>query len=122
MTTLNLAHSSINKKVNSLSFPKINWKAYCLCAFLIALCLAIFYVLEVNQMIKGSYLVKGYQKQIDNLLEENRTLERGFAKTSFMGAIGEKTQEMSFEKVKEIKYIQILEASAFNPKAGKNNN
>ena len=88
MTSLTLSYSSI-------SFSKINWKAYCLCAFLIALSLAIFYVAEVNYMIKGSYLIKGYQKQIDSLSQEN----------------GDKTQEMSFEKVKEVKYIQILEAS-----------
>ena len=115
MTTLALSYSSI-------SFPKINWKAYCLCAFLISLCLAIFYVSEVNYMIRGSYLIKGYQKQIDNLSQEGKVLEAGFAKTSFMGTIGEKTQEMSFKKVKEVKYIQILEASAFLPKAGNNNN
>ena len=104
MTSLTLSYSSI-------SFSKINWKAYCLCVFLIALSLAIFYVAEVNYMIKGSYLIKGYQKQIDSLSQENRVLEAGFAKTSFMGTIGDKTQEMSFEKVKEVKYIQILEAS-----------
>lgn len=111
MTTLTLAYSS---------FPKINWKAYCLCAFLIALCLAIFYVSEVNYMIRGSYLIKGYQKQIDSLSQENKVLEADFAKTSFMGTIGEKTREMSFEKVKEVKYIQILEASV--AKIKQNNN
>ncbi len=122
MTNLTLAYSSINKKVNSLSFPKINWKAYYLGAFSIALCLAIFYVLQVNYMIQGSYLIKGYKKQVDSLSQENKVLEVSFAKTSFMGTIGQKTQEMSFEKVKEVKYVQILEASAFLPKTEKNNN
>mgnify|MGYP001614102172 FL=1 len=70
-------------------------------------------------MIKSSYLIQGYQKQIDSLSEKNKVLEVDFAKTSFMGTIGQKTQEMSFEKVKEVKYMQILEASAFLPK---NNN
>lgn len=115
MTTLTLAYSSI-------SFPKINWKAYCLCGFSIILCLSVFYVAYINNMTQGTYLIKDYQRQIDNLLEESKTLEQGFAKTSFMGTIGDKTEEMSFEKVKEVKYIQILEASAFLPKAGKNNN
>lgn len=122
MTTLALAYSSMNKKVSSFSFPKINWKAYYSFAFLIALCLAIFYVLQINYMIKSSYLIKGYQNQIDDLSRENKVLEVNFAKTSFMGTIGQKTQEMSFEKVKGVKYIQILEASAFVPKAGKDNN
>ena len=104
MTTLTLSYSSIN-------FPKINWKVYCLCGFSMILSLSIFYVFSINNMTNGTYLIKDYQRQIDNLLVENKTLEQGFAQTSFMGIIGEKTQEMSFEKVKEVKYIQILEAS-----------
>ena len=122
MTTLTLAYSSINKKISFFIFPKINWKAYYLCAFLMVLCLAIFYVLQINYMIENSYLIKGYQKQIDGLSRENKVLEVDFAKTSFMRTIGQKTQQMSFEKVKEVKYVQILEASAFLPKVGKNNN
>jgi len=73
-------------------------------------------------MIQGSYLIKGHQRQIDSLLQKNKVLEADFARTSFMGTIGEKTQEMSFEKVKKVKYIRILETSAFLPKTGKNNN
>lgn len=110
MTTLTLAYSSINKKV------------YYSLAFLTALCLAIFYVLQINYMVKGSYLIKGYYRQIDSLSKENKILEADFAKTSFMGTIGQRTQEMSFEKVKKVKYIQILEASAFLPKSAKTNN
>lgn len=101
---------------------KNNWKAYCLVGFSIILCLSIFYVSHINNMTHGTYLIKDYQKQIDNLLEENKVLEHGFAKTSFMGTIGEKTQEMSFERVKEVKYIQILDASAFLQKIGNTNN
>ena len=110
MTNLILAYSFVNKK------------AYISCAFLITLCLSVFYVLQINYMVGGSYLIKKYQKQIDSLSQENKILESDFAKTSFMGTIGEKTQAMNFEKVKEIKYVQILEASAILTKAGKNNN
>ena len=115
MTTSTLAYPSIN-------LPRVNWKIYCLCGFSMILCLSVFYVFSINNMTNGTYLIKDYQKQIDKLLVENKTLEQGFARTSFMGTIGEKTQEMSFQKVKEVKYIQILEASAFLPKTGKNNN
>jgi len=122
MTILTLAHSSINKKANFFSFPKINWKTYCLCGFLISLSLAILYVFGINHMIQGSYLIKEYQRQIETLSKENKVLEADFAKTSFMGTIREKTQAMSFEKVKKVKYMQILETSAFLPKEGRNNN
>ncbi len=106
----------------TLNFPEINWKAYCTFTFLIVSFLAIFYVLQINYMIKSSYLIKGYQKQIDGLSQENKVLEVDFAKTSFMETIGQRTQEMSFEKVKGVKYMQILEASAFLPKTGKSSN
>ena len=114
MTTLSLAYPSINKR--------INWKAYCLCGFLMILCLSVFYVFCINDMTSGTYLIKDYQKKINNLSEEGKILEQEFAKTSFMGTIGYKTQEMSFEKVKEVRYIQILEASAFLSQSGKINN
>ena len=73
-------------------------------------------------MIRGSYLIQNYQQQIDTLSKENKILEADFAKTNFILAINQKTQEMSFEKVKEVKYVQILEASALLPNPGKNNN
>ncbi|SRR3990167_9279099 len=114
MNTLTLAYP--------FSFPRINWKVYCSLALSMILCLVIFYVLQINYMIQGSYLIKGYQKQINSLSQENKILEANFAKTSFMGTISQRTQEMSFEKVKEVKYMQILETSAFLPKAGKNSN
>lgn len=113
MTTLALAYSNINKKVRSFSLPTVNWKAYCFCALLLSIILGVFYVIQVNQMIYGSYTVKGYQKQIETLQEEGKILEADFARTSFMGTIGQKTQEMSFEKVKTVKYMQMLDTSAF---------
>jgi len=73
-------------------------------------------------MTHGTYLIKDYQKQIDNLLEESKVLEQNFAETSFLGTIGERTQKMSFERVKDVKYIQILDASAFLSKTGNTNN
>ncbi len=113
MTNLILAYSSVNK---------VNQKLYFSAASLVILCVAVFYVWQINYMIKSTYLIKQYQKQIDNLSNENRNLEADFAKTSFMGTIGEKTQAMNFEKVSDVKYVQILEASAFLPKEGKNSN
>jgi len=111
MTTLNLSYSFASKKVKSLNFLKINWKIYCFIAFSIALSLAVFYVLEVNYMIRGSYLIKDYQKQLESISQTSKILESNFAKTGFVGIVGEKAQELSFEKVEKVKYIEILDAS-----------
>ena len=49
-----------------------------------------------------------------------RNLEVGFAKTGFMGTIGERAQELNFEKVKEVTYIQVLKTSVAQAKLNNN--
>ncbi len=111
MTTATLTYSSSHNKVNSFSIAPIKWKAFLFFGVLIIGVLSIFYVFEMNSLINGAYSIKNYQKQLDSVLAENKNLEVDFAKTGFMGTIKEKTQELSFEKVKEVKYIQILDTS-----------
>lgn len=111
MTTTTLTYLSSHSKINFLGFSTIKQKTFFFFAFLIIAVLSIFYVLEMNSLINGSYLIKNYQKQLGLVLAESKNLEVDFAKTGFMGTIKEKTQQLNFEKVKEVKYIQILETS-----------
>lgn len=62
-------------------------------------------------MMAGGYLIKDYQKQVDNLLKENKNLEVNLAQISYVENIQKKTAEMNFSKVQTIKYIQILDNS-----------
>ncbi|MEK7658596.1 MAG: hypothetical protein AAB352_01900 [Patescibacteria group bacterium] len=101
MTTATLTYSSARNKINPFLFF----------GALIIGALSIFYVFEMNSLINGSYTIKNYQRQLDSVLGEGKNLEVNFAKTGFMGTIKEKTQQLSFEKVKEVKYIQILDTS-----------
>ena len=62
-------------------------------------------------MIRGSYLIKSYQKTLDNLISENKNLEINLSQISYVENIQKKSQELNFERVWTIKYIQILDTS-----------
>jgi len=105
MTTLTLSYSSAHKKIN------INWKIVCIMGFLMACSLLILYAFLINELTGGTYLIKNYDKQIDTLSQENKNLEVSFTKTSFLGSVKQRAQELNFEKTTSVKYIQILDAS-----------
>ncbi len=107
MTTLALAYSS----VKSISLPRINWKIFCAVGSVLIFFLAVYYIYSINNLMNGTYLIRNYQTKLDKILEENRNLQVAFAETSFMESIKSKTDALNFEKVKEVKYIQILETS-----------
>src|SRR3989344_1084697 len=109
MTTLALSAKSVQRKVKSISLPMINWKLFYLMG--IALVLVISYIFLINQLTEGVYLIKKYNKDISSLYKENDVLEARFAKINFMENVVSKTKELSFEKTKDIKYLQIIESS-----------
>ena len=81
-----------------------------------ALLLLIFYAWQINGLTRGSYLVSSYEKQISQLTEENKNLEVSFAESSFLGQALQKIQDLNFEKVTTVKYIQILDNSVAKAK------
>ena len=109
MTTL--THSLPNSKTVSLKFPGINWKLFFILGFVVFSVLIIFYIFEINELTKGSYLIKNYEKQLKGISEQSRVLEMSFAKTNLLASIQDKTKELNFEKTRQVKYIQILDAS-----------
>ncbi len=69
------------------------------------------YNFALNELTRGTYLIKSYEKQISDLSRQNRELEVGFAESSFLGQVRAKTQELNFEKTTKVKYIQILDSA-----------
>ncbi|KKP32338.1 MAG: hypothetical protein UR22_C0013G0010 [Parcubacteria group bacterium GW2011_GWC2_32_10] len=110
MTTL--AYSLSKVKTISLALPEINWKKFYIIGVLMTISLIflslLFYVFGVNELTKGSYLIKNYQKEITKLSAENARLETNFAEIGFLENVQEKAKDLSFEKTKEVKYIQIV--------------
>ena len=111
MTTITLTYRAINRKITSLRLPRINWKIVYLSGVLLSLLMLVFYISEVNKLIKGAYLIKSYEKNTNLTLEENRNLEISLAKNSFLGRMADRAKELSFEKTANIQYVQILDDS-----------
>ena len=107
-------------KASSVSLPMINWKAVCFAGFLMSLILLIFYVWQVNELTKGSYLINSYEKQINKLSDENKNLLVSSAESSFLGEALIKIQALNFQKNISVKYIQVLDSAAKVAQTSKN--
>ncbi|MDP2741250.1 MAG: hypothetical protein Q8O66_01000 [bacterium] len=96
-------------RVGLLRLPtlKLNWNIFCFIGLFTIMFLLFFYVYSINELTKGAYSIKNYEKQTNNLLQKNKGLEVEFAKSGFLGNLEVKTKELSFEKTQKIKYIQI---------------
>ena len=110
MTTLTLTAKAVHGRVISISFPHISWKVFYAMGIIIAFALVVFYVFTVNELTRGTYITRDYNKQIDTLSQQNRQLETSFAQTDFLGRAIEKAQVLHFEKTTNIKYLQIIES------------
>jgi len=111
MTTAVLNYLKVQKKiqyrVESINLPAINWKAICFIGFFVSLVLSVFYVWQINDLTRGSYLINIYEKQVSKLSEENKNLQVSFAESSFLGQVLLKIQALNFQKTTSVKYIQI---------------
>lgn len=110
MTTITLAARAAKEKVSSVSLPRVNWKAIYLIGILMSLLMVVSYIFLVNQLTEGVYLIKKYNKEVNALYSQNEVLENSFAQTDFLEEVMLKTRELSFEKTKDIKYLQIIQS------------
>jgi len=97
--------ATLSLKIKSLS--EINWKPICIVGFVASLALLVFYVCQINDLTRGSFLINTYQKQIGQLSNENKNLQVSFAQNSFLGQVLQETQTLNFQKVTSVKYIQV---------------
>lgn len=111
MTTQTIVQSISLQKVLSIRLPRVNWKFFMLFGFCVVLFFSVLYVFQINQMIRGGYVIKSYQKQVDDLIGKNKNLEVNLAQISYLENIQNKAKELNFGQVKTIKYIQILDSS-----------
>ena len=73
--------------------------------------LLISYVFQINEITKISYLTKIYEKQMDEISQENKNLEINHSQLSTLENIETLVQNSNFEKVGKVKYIKILEST-----------
>ncbi len=97
-----------------LPFPsslKSKLKAFSILSFILIFSLLAYYVVQVNLMIKESYLIKKYEIKAERLTQQNKDLDISFAQTTSLENLEKLAQELNFKKTGEIKYIKILESS-----------
>jgi predicted membrane protein len=71
----------------------------------------VFYIFQVNALTKETYLSKNYEKNLAQLSSESETLKVDFSKVNSLSNLENYLQNGNFEKVTQVKYIQILETS-----------
>lgn len=75
------------------------------------LSLLVFYVWQVNDLTRGSYLTNSFEKQMSRLSEENKNLQVSFAESSFLGQALEKIKALNFQKTTSVKYVEVPDSS-----------
>lgn len=70
-----------------------------------------FYIFQITNVISKGYQVQNYQEKITELAEQNKILEINSAKINSLENIDSQIQNLGFERVDKIHYIQLLEGS-----------
>jgi len=68
-----------------------------------------FYMFQNNEMVRNTYLTKDMEGKISKISQENAFLEKNILKSNSLSFIETSAQKLNFEKVGEIKYIQIMD-------------
>ncbi|TSC74839.1 MAG: hypothetical protein G01um101430_758 [Parcubacteria group bacterium Gr01-1014_30] len=79
--------------------------------FIFTFVLLALYVFQVNAMILETFQVQSYQKKAEELAENNRSLEVKVTKVSYLENLERRSQELGFERVGLVNYIQIAKDS-----------
>jgi len=96
--------NSISKK---LTFQKkFSLRFIIISNILLIIFLLIFYVFQINSVIKESYLIENYHQKIKSLSEENKNLEITFSHLDSLSNIENLVAGLNFEQTDTIHYIQ----------------
>ena len=109
MNTISLVNPLIFVKRRSISKWRVNLQLIWVFSFIVTVFLLILYIIQVNTMIRETYLIQGYQRKFGALSQENKTLEINFSQANSLFNITNAIKSLNFEKAEKIRYIQVLE-------------
>lgn len=89
---------------------KINLKLFWILSIISIMTLLAFYIFQVNAIVSESYQIQNYQRKLNAISEQNEILEINSAQVNSLGNIEEQIQELGFEKVDQVHYIQVLKS------------
>lgn len=78
-------------------------------AIILIVAFSIFYIFQVNNEVSERYLIQKYEKKINELSKENKSLEIGSAQVASLDKVVEQIASLNFEKTDKIHYIRVLE-------------
>jgi len=107
MTAITLSY----QKIKSIAVPHVPWKAVLVTGIALVITLLVLYVILINAMTQGAYVMKTYDKQIDTLSSENQALHMKSAQTDELSRVIDQARSAGFEKASGIKYVQIFDNS-----------
>lgn len=108
MTSYSLTNSIPYPKTAFLKFPRIALKLFWIFSFTFVVFLLIFYVFQVNALVKEGYLFQSHEQKFAELREENKILEINFAKANSLPGLEERINNLNFIETGGVKYIQLL--------------
>lgn len=88
---------------------KFNLRMFWIITLFLAGLLLGFYILQLNDMAKTSFLIEEYEKEISLLSQKNKMLEIYFAKVNSLENRERLIKNLGFEPVDKIHYIRIIE-------------
>ena len=77
----------------------------------LAITLLIFCIFQINMQTKETSLIKTYEQKIAQISEQNKNLEINFSQKNSLKNFEILLEDLNFEKVTKIDYIQVLESS-----------
>lgn len=105
---------AINSFISTIRpfIPGLKWKFnlrifYLLCFSLIGI-FFVFYIFQINSVIQKTYLLKNYEAEFSLLSEETQALGVKFAQANTLENIELLIKDLSYEKIEEIRYIQLV--------------
>lgn len=111
MTTIALKQRLLNHKIRSLSLPLVNWKGILASSIALLVALMAWYVISINEMTKGAYLIKQHDKDISALSYKNQSLHMSLAQTDELSRMLARAQAAGFEKTSSVTYMEIFDSS-----------
>ena len=73
--------------------------------------LLVFYIFQINTIVRGTYLIKDYETNLNKVSQENKILENNLVKSNSLESIESLAKNLNYERVNQVKYIQIMGSS-----------
>lgn len=90
---------------------KLNLKVFLILNLILITGLLVFYIFQINENIKNTYLIENYKGNLNKISQENKILENNLLKSNSLINIETLAENLNFEKMTDVRYIQMMGSS-----------